>query len=68
MLYPPIGELLTHVDNRFTLCVLVGKRARQLTSGANELTKCNSKKSVTIATHEVQEGKLIYVRTKSGLK
>lgn len=68
MIYPPISELMKKVDSRYTLCVVVAKRARQLLGGAHSLVKCNSEKPVTIAANEVNEGKLIYVRTKSRLK
>lgn len=68
MLKPPISELMEKVDCRFTLCVVVAKRARQLLEGTHPLTECNSKKPVSIATNEVNEGKLTYIRTKSGLK
>jgi DNA-directed RNA polymerase subunit omega len=68
MINPSIGELMKKVDDRFSLCVVVAKRARQLQDGAQPHTKCNSKKPVTIAANELNEGKLFYVRTKSGLK
>jgi len=68
MINPPIGELMKKVDSRYTLCVVVARRARQLLEGAYSHVKCNSEKPVTIAAHELNEGKLIYVRTKSGLK
>lgn len=68
MINPPISSLLTKVDSRYTLCILAGKRARQLTNGAQKLTKCNSEKSVTIATNEINEYMITYVRTKSGIK
>jgi DNA-directed RNA polymerase, omega subunit len=68
MIKPPISELMKKVDSRYTLCVVVAKRARQILDGAHSLVKCNSEKPVTIAAYEVNEGKLMYVRTKSGLK
>jgi len=52
------------VDSRYTLCILVGKRARQLKDGANRLTKCDSNKEVTIATTEINENKITYTRAK----
>lgn len=52
------------VDNKYTLCVLVGKRARQLIGGAQRLTECNSHKEVTVAINEVNENKVTYVRAK----
>lgn len=68
MLYPLISSLLEKVDNRYTLCILTGKRARQLTNGAHKLTRCNSHKAVTIAVNEINENMITYVRTKSGIK
>ncbi|HEY5585415.1 MAG TPA: DNA-directed RNA polymerase subunit omega [Ruminiclostridium sp.] len=68
MIYPSIGSLLEKVDSRYTLCILVGKRARQLTDGAQELTKCDCHKAVTIATNEINESKITYVRANSDLK
>ena len=68
MINPPISELMEKVDSRYTLCILVAKRARLLLDRARPLVECNSKKPVTIAAYEVNEGKLAYVRTKSSLK
>jgi len=68
MIDPPISSMLEKVDSRYTLCILVGKRARQITCGAQRLTKFNSEKAVTIAVHEINENKITYVRTKSGIK
>jgi DNA-directed RNA polymerase subunit omega len=68
MIDPSIGSLLEKVDNRYTLCILAGKRARQLTNGAHKLTECDSNKAVTIAANEINENMITYVRTKSGIK
>lgn len=68
MIEPPIGSLMEKVDSRYTLVVASAKRARQLTDGAHKLTKCNSDKTVTVAISEINEGKITYVRTKSGIK
>lgn len=68
MIDPPISSLMEKVDSRYTLCILAGKRARQLTNGANKLTKCNSQKAVTIATNEINENMVTYVRKRSGIK
>jgi DNA-directed RNA polymerase subunit omega len=59
---------LEKVDSRYTLVVMTAKRARQLADGANKLTDCGSNKSVTTALHEINENKITYVRTKSGIK
>lgn len=68
MIYPKIDSLLEKVDNRFTLVIVVAKRARQLTNGEHKLTKCNSEKPVTIAANEVNENLITFIRTKCGIK
>ena len=68
MIEPPISSLLEKVDSRYTLVVVAAKRARQLTDGANPLIKGNSDKPVTVAINEINDNKITYVRTKSGIK
>jgi DNA-directed RNA polymerase subunit omega len=68
MIYPPLSSLLKKVDCRYTLVVETAKRARQIVDGAHKLTRCASEKPVTIALNEVNEGKITYIRTKSGIK
>ena len=68
MIYPPLSNLLNKVDSRYTLVVATAKRARQLSDGAHKLTKCISEKPVTIALNEINENKITYIRTKSGIK
>lgn len=68
MIDPPLGELLRRVDSAYTLVVEVAKRARQLSDGAHKLTDCDSEKNVTVAINEINEEKITYIRTKSGIK
>ena len=68
MIFPPLSSLLEKVDSRYTLVVATAKRARQLSDGAHKLTRCASEKPVTIALNEINEDKITYVRTKSGIK
>ncbi|HOA54023.1 MAG: DNA-directed RNA polymerase subunit omega [Acetivibrionales bacterium] len=68
MIFPSISSLLDKVDCRYTLVVATAKRARQLADGANKLTECESDKPVTVAMHEINENKITFVRTKSGIK
>lgn len=68
MIDPPLNHLLDRIDTRYTLVVATAKRARQLVDGANKLTNCESEKPVTIAINEINEDKITYIRTKSGLK
>lgn len=68
MIDPPMNSLLKRVDSKFTLVVAVAKRARQLVSGAQKLIDNDIDKPVTLAIKEIDEGKITYIRTKSGLK
>ncbi len=67
MINPPINSLMEKVDSRYTLCILAGKRARQITNGAQPNVKCNSQKALTIAVHEIDEMKISYSRKKQSL-
>jgi len=64
MIEPSINKLMEKVDSRYTLVVAVAKRARQLTDGSEKLTHINSDKPVTVATNELCEGKITYMRNK----
>ena len=50
---PPLELLLTKADNRYTLAILVAKRARQLVDGAQPLTESESPNLVTVACEEL---------------
>ena len=58
MLYPPMSELLEHVDSRYLLVNVVARRARQISIEAEEFHEPLAKKPVTLAIEEVAEGKL----------
>ena len=68
IVHPPMKELLTKVDSRYTLAVLAAKRARQLQDGAEAKVKVPSNKNVTRALAEVAEDKIGYERTKLCVK
>ncbi|MBQ8699526.1 MAG: DNA-directed RNA polymerase subunit omega [Schwartzia sp.] len=68
IVHPPMKELLTKVDSRYTLAVLAAKRARQLQGGAEVKVKVPSNKNVTRALAEVAADKIGYERTKFGVK
>lgn len=68
MINPSIVSLLEKVENRYSLVVVAAKRARQIIDGAEKLTNFDSNKPVTIAIHEIDEGKIVYERVKTGLK
>ena len=58
MLYPPIAELLQHVESRYLLVNVVARRARQMSLEAEMNQEALLEKPVTLAIHEVAEGKL----------
>ncbi|NLV89063.1 MAG: DNA-directed RNA polymerase subunit omega [Tissierellia bacterium] len=62
MLNPSFKELADKGDSRYTLVMLIAKRARRIIDGAEPLIETNSKKPVSIALEEVLEGKITYER------
>ncbi|HOA30419.1 MAG: DNA-directed RNA polymerase subunit omega [Clostridia bacterium] len=78
MIEPPIAELLDKSGDRYTLVMMVSKRARQVTAGSQsrldrdkimkDSIKDENRKSLTTAIYEVLEGKVNYVRKKEGIK
>jgi DNA-directed RNA polymerase subunit omega len=60
MINPSILSMLKNVDNRYTLCVMTAKRARQLIDGAKPIVDVDSSKPVTIAINEIHQEKISY--------
>ncbi|HLS53923.1 MAG TPA: DNA-directed RNA polymerase subunit omega [Tissierellaceae bacterium] len=60
MLNPSFKGVLREGDSKYTLVMLIAKRARQLIDGAEPLIETESKKPVTIAIEEIVEGKIKY--------
>lgn len=58
MLYPPMSELLKHIDSRYLLVNVVARRARQISIEAEQEGYAVEDKPVTLAIREVAEGKL----------
>ncbi len=58
MLYPPMAELLKHINSRYLLVNVVARRARQIAIEAEELHETLEDKPVTLAIREVADGKL----------
>ncbi len=58
MLYPPMSELLAHVDSRYLLVNLVAHRARQIALESEEFQEPLADKPVTLAIREVANGEL----------
>ena len=58
MLYPAMNKLTSYVPNRYMLVNVVARRARQIAEDAEETGTHLNDKPVTMAIHEVAEGKL----------
>ena len=58
MLYPPVSELLKHIDSRYLLVNVIAHRARQLSIEADKTGVPLTEKPVTLAIREVADGKL----------
>ena len=56
-----IEDCLDEVENRFALCILAAKRARQLLEDAKPLVETDNKEAVT-ALREIAEGKIGFKR------
>ena len=58
MLYPAMDKLTSYVPNRYMLVNVVARRARQIAEAAEEIGEPLDDKPVTLAIHEVAEGRL----------
>ena len=57
MLYPAMNELTEYVPNRYMMVNVVARRARQIAVDAEMKGEALTEKPVTLAIHEVAEGK-----------
>ena len=57
-----VEDALPHVDNRFALVLLAGKRARQLMAGAKPIIEHPKNKPCVIALREIATGKVKFDR------
>ena len=58
MLYPAMNKLTANVPNRYLLVNVVARRARQIAENAEMEGEVLDEKPVTLAIHEVADGKL----------
>lgn len=58
MLYPAMSKLNSYIPNRYMLVNVVARRARQISEAAEETDVKLTEKPVTLAIHEVADGKL----------
>ena len=62
LIRPPLEKLLPKVENRYTLAILVAKRARQLVDGAMPLMRSESPNYVTVACEELGSNRISCVK------
>lgn len=58
MLYPAMNKLTANVPNRYLLVNVVARRARQIAQEAEDTGERMDVKPVTLAIHEVADGKI----------
>ena len=58
MLYPAMSKLNSYIPNRYLLVNVVARRARQIAEEAEMTGLHLDEKPVTLAIHEVADGKL----------
>ena len=58
MLYPAMSKLNSYIPNRYMLVNVVARRARQIAEEAENTGLRLEEKPVTLAIHEVADGKL----------
>lgn len=60
MLNPSFSHVLRKGDSRYTLVMLIAKRARQIVDGTESLIETDSMKAVSIAIEEIVAEKVDY--------
>ena len=69
MINPSIVDLLTKVDNRYSLVTVTSRRARQIIDGDEALVNVeDAYKPLTTAIHEVNAEKVSYESLVEGIK
>ena len=68
MINPSVVDLLKKVEDRYSLVIVTSRRARQIIGGEETLTTNTSKKPLTIAINEVNEGLISYHKNNEGSK
>lgn len=60
MISPSVVDLLEKVDNRYSLVITSSKRARQIIEGAEKFVEVESKKPLSTAIREINDGYVTY--------
>jgi DNA-directed RNA polymerase subunit omega len=62
LIKPSLERLLPKVDNRYTLALMIAKRARQLVDGGQALIDSDSPNLVTLACEELALNRITWVK------
>ena len=68
LIKPTLESLMQKVDSKYSLVTLAAKRARELTDGDEPLVETDTKKVVSIAMEEIDQGKITYKAPQDGIK
>ena len=68
MINPSVVDLLNKVEDRYSLVIVTSRRAREIIDGNEPLTLNPSKKPLTLAINEINEGSVSYHTVEEGTK
>ncbi len=70
MVYPSVNEVmdLRDIKSKYSLVIIVAKRAREIVESGVSFTECASNKPVSIAVNEIFENKVSFRTKEDGEK
>ena len=60
---PTVNDLLKNIENRYALVIVASRRAREIAEGGKPLIKTDEKSPVTIASNEINQGKITVINS-----
>lgn len=65
---PPLNQLMSQVDSKYTLVIVAAKRARQTIDNNPDMLHTDMLNPVSLALEEIAKGNIEWKRTKDGIK
>ena len=65
---PPLNQMMSYVDSKYTLVIVAAKRARLTIDNNPDMLHTDMLNPVSLALEDVAEGKIDWRRTKDGIK
>jgi len=65
---PPLNQLMSQVDSKYTLVIVAAKRARQTIDYNPDMLHTDMLNPVSLALEEIAKGNIEWKRTKDGIK